>query len=102
MAMDKIFEGEYIVRGKNSDESPYQGKATIRKEGDIYKINWSIAGDQFDDEGHLDGSTLRTDFWQAVYEVKADGTLEGTWSNGYYEKLTPLREVQRMAALHGF
>ena len=35
-------EGEYIVIGKNLDQSKYSGKATISKNGDFYNLKWTI------------------------------------------------------------
>ena len=35
-------EGEYIVSGTNSNNSKYSGKAVISKNGDLYRLKWTI------------------------------------------------------------
>jgi len=35
-------EGEYIVSGTNSNNSKYSGKAVISKDGDLYRLKWTI------------------------------------------------------------
>lgn len=96
MAEHTIFEGDYVVKGKNADGSAYQGRAAIHKVGETYTIKWLIGGDSFDsDDGRIEGDTLRFDFWEAVYQIKDNGILEGTWGDKGTEKLIPIREPEQ-------
>ncbi len=82
-------EGEYAALGKNADGSRYSGTATIAREGEYFRITWLIGGDRFESFAYREGTTLRCDEWSVVYEIREDGTLEGTWGNAGTETLIP-------------
>ena len=79
-------EGNYICTGTNPDGSRYHGTTTItRISADRYSLKWSIGKQTLTGTGALAGNTLTADWgdkWPVIYKVTADGTLEGTWSNG--------------------
>jgi hypothetical protein len=82
-------EGEYAALGKNADGSRYSGTATIAREGEYFRIVWLIGGDRLESFAYQEGTTLRCDEWSVVYEIREDGTLEGTWGNAGTETLIP-------------
>ncbi len=86
--------GHYAVQGRNPDGTPYRGKAIVAVRGDgRYDFLWYIGGLQRG-IGTLAGTTLTVDFgdtFPAVYELRTDGSLQGTWADGRAsEELTPV------------
>ena len=89
-------EGNYNCTGTNPDGSGYRGTTTVTHiSRNRYSLEWSIGTQTFTGTGALEGNTLTVDWgdtWPVIYKVKADGTLDGTWSNGRAtETLVPLR-----------
>ncbi|MCB1164774.1 MAG: fibronectin-binding protein [Leptospiraceae bacterium] len=78
--------GEYQVQGSNPDGSPYRGTVQITRDGDAYKFEWNIAGQQYSGVGVREGDTLTVDWGQqdpVVYQVQDDGNrLVGSWAAG--------------------
>lgn len=78
---------DYTVEGRNADGSAYAGTLTLTDGGrDIYG-NWTIGADSFRGVGRLEGRVLTLQ-WEdnappVVYVLMHDGTLHGTWSDGY-------------------
>jgi len=75
--------GNYIVRGTNTDGSPYRGTLRITARGALYQFSWQ-AGNTFEGIGVVQGNTVAVG-WGAdtcavvSYQVGADGTLRGVW-----------------------
>ena len=93
-------EGNYNCTGTNPDGSGYRGTTTVtRISHNRYSLNWSIGTQTFTATGALEGNTLTVDWGQTspvIYRVQANGTLEGTWSNGHAtETLVPLQAQQQ-------
>lgn len=88
--------GNYTVSGRNPDGSGYSGTVTLSLQGDAYQVLWTIAGQQYSGTGRLDGRVLTVD-WQGdsnpvIYVVMPDGSLHGTWADGYaLDRLAPAR-----------
>jgi len=85
--------GQYRVEGSNPDGSKYAGRLTLEQAGTQYLLRWQIGQQAYQGKGTLDGTTLTVD-WGApdpvIYQVKQDGTLDGTWARGRAtERLTP-------------
>jgi hypothetical protein len=95
--------GKYAVEGKNLDGSSYTGTAEIKMTGPTKcTIDWEIADATINGVCIRMGNTLSAGYiledaaGVVVYEIKSDGTLEGTWTvveeDGLgTEKLTPKR-----------
>ncbi|MFD2182534.1 caspase family protein [Rhodoplanes azumiensis] len=85
-------EGRYRVAGRNADGSRYSGTLTLRREGDLYRLNWKV-GSSYQGTGRLDGNILTVDWGAAtpvVYALGSDGRLTGLWEAGRGEEvLTP-------------
>ena len=85
--------GSYRVQGTNPNGSSYQGTLTIERSGLLYLLRWRIGQDTYQGQGTLNGSILTVDWGQpdpVIYQVRHDGTLEGTWARGQArETLTP-------------
>jgi Caspase domain len=85
--------GSYRVTGTNPNGSAYNGTLTIERSGSLYLFRWNIGRDTYQGQGTLNGTTLTIDWGQpdpVIYQVRNDGTLEGTWARGKgKESLTP-------------
>ena len=88
--------GSYAVSGRNPDGSAYAGTVVLRQQGAEYNIAWTIAGQDYQGTGRLEGRVLTVN-WQGdanpvVYVLMPDGELHGTWSDGHaLDRLEPLR-----------
>ena len=95
--------GTYRVSGKNFDGSRYSGTAEVVITSDTTcKINWKIASDVWRGICMRNGSTfaagykLGNNVGLVIYDIKADGSLEGLWtiaekSGVGTETLTPMK-----------
>ncbi|MGP6085713.1 LIC10280 family protein [Antarctobacter jejuensis] len=88
--------GTYAVSGRNPDGSAYTGTVVLRQQGADYNIAWSIAGQDYQGTGRLEGRVLTVN-WQGdsnpvVYVLMPDGELHGTWADGHaLDRLAPQR-----------
>jgi hypothetical protein len=86
-------EGDYRVEGRNPEGKDYEGKVTIAKEGDGYRLTWNVDGDEYDGTGSLSDNLLTVDWGGTtpmVYALADDGSLTGLWDSGRGEEtLTP-------------
>jgi len=75
----------YRVRGTNPDGSAYRGTVALTREGNRYRIVWSIDGETFRGTGTLSGNRLVVEsksdgeVTRGELVVGADGTLSGPW-----------------------
>lgn len=89
--------GDYLAQGMNVNGSRYEGRVEIREaESSTVTITWMIAGVQpYFGVGTIAGQVLVADYGDpdpAIYVIREDGTLHGTWNDGFaLEKLTPER-----------
>ncbi|BBE72022.1 hypothetical protein [Oharaeibacter diazotrophicus] len=93
--------GSYSVYGTNFDGSHYKGTVTIKGTGgDTCRISWNTGGTSSGlcmRSGSILAASYTTDGGAkglVVYKIKADGSLDGTWTvadtKGVgYEVLTP-------------
>lgn len=76
----------YRVRGTNSDGSSYSGSVSLARDGNRYRVTWTIDGETSRGVGTLSGNRLviesTTDGEEVVSEmtVGPDGRLSGPWS----------------------
>ena len=80
-------EGEYTGYGTTPHGGSYQCDVTVTRTGDAYGVMWYFDGKPaYEGAGILKGNTLVVGYAApqgygvVVYEVKADGSLEGTWA----------------------
>jgi hypothetical protein len=93
--------GNYTGSGTNPDGSKYDTEVVITKVGQTYSVQWYFDGNLgYEGVGIMKNGFLCVGFANpggygiVVYEVKDDGTLEGTWTGPGAktlgsEKLTP-------------
>jgi len=78
--------GNYRAVGTNPGNSGrYQGTASIVKEGDTYRVHWSV-GTTYDGIGTLKGESFTVEWGTPTnhigtvnYVVQSDGSMKGTW-----------------------
>jgi hypothetical protein len=84
-AQAPVVEGTYDVAGTNPDGSMYSGTCRIIRIGQHrYQFAWSV-GATYRGIGTLAGTTLTVEWGSdspAVYQVRSDGVLVGTWAKG--------------------
>ena len=79
-------EGEYKVKGSNTEGKPYEGDLKVGKKGAGYTFSWR-AGSSFEGFGVQQADTVSVGFGGdkcgfVSYELKPGGTLDGKWG-GY-------------------
>ena len=94
--------GPYRVTGTNLDGSAYEGAALLQQVGTIsFHIVWRVGGTEIRGVGIVSGHSFAVTYGptqqpgMGIYQLRPDGTLEGTWSmigaNGTgTETLTPV------------
>ena len=87
-------EGEYLVFGKNADDSGYQGRAIVKVHQGVVIIAAKIGQNTHICQGKIDGNRLRAygDF-DVEYIFLGDGSLTGTWGAGGTETLVPVESA---------
>ena len=78
---------DYTVEGRNADGSAYSGDLTLTEGGSDIDGDWTIGSDSFRGVGRLEGRVLTLQ-WEdnappVIYVLMPDGTLHGTWGDGY-------------------
>lgn len=76
-------EGEYDVEGENPNGDKYNGKLSVKKQGEGYKFIWTSPS-TLEGFGVRQGDTVSVGIGGAkcsfvAYEIKPDGTLDGKW-----------------------
>lgn len=84
-------EGEYEITGKNPEGQEYKGTLKVKKEGLGYSFIWS-APDTLEGFGIKAGELIAVGFGGKQcsfvgYDIKADGTLDGSWGFKTSKKL---------------
>jgi len=75
----------YRVRGTNADGSAYRGTVALTRDGNRYRVVWTIDGETFRGTGTLSGdrllveSTSDGEVTRSEMVVSADGRLSGPW-----------------------
>lgn len=85
--------GSYTAQGRNADGSTYTGTVQLTQSANVVSMAWSVGGTNYIGTGVQDGRVITVN-WGAdtpvVYVVMPNGTLHGTWADGYaLERLTP-------------
>ena len=92
-AMLPELPGRYAIDGTNPDGSKYFGEVAIFLQGSKYRVVWYIGDSVYEGVGILENGLLSVDYgdsYPAVYRLRPDGVLDGTWADGAaYEVLTP-------------
>ena len=80
-------EGSYAGAGTNPDGGTYACDVTIEKRGNVYGVMWYFDGKPgYEGTGILKGDTFVVGYagpqgyGVVAYTVKADGSLDGTWT----------------------
>lgn len=78
--------GSYNVHGTNPNGSQYTGTVVIVPKDGGYRFSWLIAdGTTYKGKGTRKGDTIVVNWgakYPVIYEVGADGVLNGRWHNG--------------------
>jgi hypothetical protein len=78
--------GTYDAHGSNADGSSYTGTVVIKVEGSVYRFSWLISdGSNFHGTGRFSNNKIVVNWGQkypVIYEIGAEGVLNGTWNNG--------------------
>jgi len=88
-ALGAELDDHYQLEGANpGGTGKYRGSVQIRETGETYQVAWTIGNQQYAGTGVLQGDTFSIVFQPrkgsagiAVYKLKGDGTLEGSWAN---------------------
>jgi hypothetical protein len=92
--------GNYAGAGTNPDGGTYACDVTVAERGNVYRVMWYFDGELgYEGTGILKGNTFVVGYagpqgyGVVAYTVKADGSLDGTWTgrgatNTGTEKLT--------------
>ncbi len=87
-------EGEYVGSGTNPGGGSYKCEVTVTRSGKAYRVMWYFDGKPgYEGTGILKGDTFVVGYvgpqgyGVVAYEVKADGSLEGTWAGKGSPKL---------------
>lgn len=86
-AVAGAIEGHYAAAGTNPDGSSYKCEVEIKKNGQAYPVAWYFDGKlAYEGTGILKGNTFVVGFINpqgygvVAYDIKADGSLDGTWT----------------------
>jgi hypothetical protein len=81
--------GTYAVEGRGMDGTAYQGVVQIQATGpETWRLTWRIGGTTTQGVGIRIGDRLSVGYVSqgqtgvAVYDLNADGTLSGAWTQG--------------------
>ena len=100
-AQSETLSGLYRVEGHNAKgQNAYRGEAVIAPVGNVYRIAWRFGNQVQEGTGILQDNKLAVVYQLngyagvALYDVRGDGTLVGTWAlHGQQEvgteRLTP-------------
>ncbi|MCR9126607.1 MAG: hypothetical protein NXH82_10820 [Rhodobacteraceae bacterium] len=78
--------GTYMVQGRNADGSSYEGTVRLTQTGSTVNLAWRVGDQSYRGTGRFDGAVLVVDWgdsYPVVYVLMSDGSLHGTWANGY-------------------
>lgn len=86
--------GVYVLEGYNvgDDKVDYVGSVAIEKAGEVYRLQWNIAGQTQRGVGILDGNILSVGYIDVTggnildagavsYRILSEGKLDGKWSS---------------------
>ncbi|HKP68259.1 MAG TPA: hypothetical protein VJV05_03180 [Pyrinomonadaceae bacterium] len=79
-------EGDYSVKGKNTQGQEYTGTLGVKKSGTGYAFNWKVGSSPLTGFGIQQGETVAVGIGGSKcgfvgYEVESDGTLDGKWGS---------------------
>ena len=77
---------QYSISGINYDDSGYDGRVTVRPDGERYRVRWDINGEIYQGVGTLTGNRFviegRNEGERFRYDLRVspDGSLSGKWT----------------------
>ena len=79
-------EGDYSVKGKNTQGQEYTGTLGVKKSGTGYAFNWKVGSSPLTGFGIQQGQTVSVGIGGSKcgfvgYEAKSDGSLDGKWGS---------------------
>ncbi len=110
LSMESVFaqDGNWkISNAKAPNGSTYTGTVAVSKLRDIHQLSWQTSGGNYTGIGIAKGSTLyagygvNIDYGVVVYDLKADGSLDGVWSTNKSGGLIGTEKVIGGKALNG-
>lgn len=96
-----------ISNAKAPNGSTYQGTVEISKLRNAHLLSWQTTAGNYSGVGIAKGSAIyagygiNIDYGVVVYELKADGSLEGVWSTNKSAGMTGTEKVAGGKALNG-
>jgi hypothetical protein len=96
-----------ISAAKAPNGSTYTGSVAISKIRDVHQLSWKTTGGNYTGVGIAKGNTLyagygiNIDYGVVVYDLKADGSLDGTWTTNKSGGMTGTEKVAGGKALNG-
>lgn len=96
-----------ISNAKAPNGSTYQGTVEISKLRNAHLLSWQTTAGNYSGVGIAKGSAIYTgyginiDYGVVVYELKADGSLDGVWSTNKSAGMTGTEKVAGGKALNG-
>lgn len=96
-----------ISSAKAPNGSAYSGSLAIAKLRNVHQLSWQTSGGNYTGVGIAKGSALyagygiNIDYGVVVYELKADGSLEGIWATNKSGGMTGTEKVAGGKALNG-
>jgi hypothetical protein len=96
-----------ISAAKAPNGSTYTGSVAISKIRDVHQLSWKTTGGNYTGVGIAKGNTLyagygiNIDYGVVVYELKNDGSLDGTWTTNKSGGMTGTEKVAGGKALNG-
>jgi hypothetical protein len=79
-------EGDYTVKGKNTQGQDYEGTLGVKKSAAGYAFSWKVGSSPLTGFGIYQGQSVAVGIGGnqcgfVGYEVKSDGTLDGKWGS---------------------
>lgn len=96
-----------ISNAKAPNGSTYKGSVEITKLRSVHLLSWQTTGGNYSGVGIAKGSAIyagygiNIDYGVVVYELKADGSLDGIWSTNKSAGMTGTEKVLGGKALNG-
>lgn len=96
-----------ISNAKAPNGSTYKGSVAIAKLRNVHQLSWQTSGGNYTGVGIAKGSALyagygiNIDYGVVVYELKADGSLDGVWTTNKSGGTTGTEKVMGGKALNG-
>lgn len=96
-----------ISNAKAPNGSTYKGTVEISKQRNVHLLSWETTGGNYSGVGIAKGLAIyagygiNIDYGVVIYELKADGSLDGVWSTNKSAGMTGTEKVAGGKALDG-